>query len=375
MSWETENWARQQRTGDPVTKAVLVGIANWMNPEGQPCRVSMRRLAEEVEISVRTAQRHVQQLERMGFVVKEAAKRDDGGTGWNLFSFPTYRQPGVSTTEPARRVAPIKPQGPQNRRNRGASPHDKLTRGKDDNLTPTPMTDCHPSTTDCQVGTPDCQGVHDTHVRGEILKGSTKTPLSPPEGGADAVSSKRDPKSRLPDDWEPVPIAELPPAARAKASQWPAGAYAAEAETFRATARSESGRAGYKRDWPEAWISHINRSTVRVMAEARAGVKHAPVAPTSAAPAEPLRSLDTSTEGKAAQEIRKRLVKTVEASVRTGFFDRCRFDVRGDTLTIATPSEFVFNYLRDGFETEAHRAMNSVLGPDADLRWSIDRAD
>ena len=145
-----------------------------------------------------------------------------------------------------------------------------------------------------------------------------------------------------------MPIAELPPAAQAKASQWPAGAYAAEAETFRATARSESGRAG---------------------------VKHTPAAPTPAAPAEPLRSLDTSTEGKAAQEIRKRLVKTVEASVRTGFFDRCRFDVRGDTLTIVTPSEFVSNYLRDGFEREAQRAMNSVLGPDADLRWTIERAD
>lgn len=375
MSWETENWARQQRTGDPVTKAVLVGIANWMNPEGEPCRVSMRRLAEEVEISVRTAQRHVQQLERMGFVVKEAAKRDDGGTGWNLFSFPTYRQPGVSTTEPARRVAPITPQGPQNRRNRGAAPHDKLTRGEGDNLTPTPMTDCHPSTTDCQAGTTDCQGVYDTHVRGEILKGSTKTPLSPPEGGADAGSAKRDSKSRLPDDWEPVPIAELPPAALAKARQWPAGAYAAEAETFRATARSESGRAGYKRNWNEAWFAHINRSTVRVLAEARAGVKHAPPAPTPTAPAERPRSLDTSTEGKAAQEIRKRLARLVEKRVMEGFFDRCRFDVRTDTLTIVAPTDFALDYVRNGFEREAQRAMNHVLGPDADLRWSIDRAD
>ncbi|MED5545686.1 MAG: winged helix-turn-helix domain-containing protein [Pseudomonadota bacterium] len=375
MSWEATTWARRQRTGDPVTKAVLVGIANWMPPSGEGCAVSMKYLAEEVEVSTRTCQRHIARLEKMGLVTKENGHRKDGGQGWNEFKFPTYTVLGVSIEEPPVSTAPITLDAPEQQQ---ADPHDKLSGGEGDklsggegdNLSPPLRQIVTPPATDCHGPLTDCRGPHDNRVRGGKGKGTVITPLSPPRG-ATGNSAKREGTKPLPERWAPPALSELPPAAQAKARQWPTGAYEAEAETFRANASAEGGRAAYKRDWNAAWVAHINRSTVRVLNEARAGVRHAaPAAP--AQPATPSRSLDTSGEGEAARLIRKQLARTLGREAIGGFFDRCRLDVERDTLTIATPSQFALNYMRDNYEHDTQRATNHVLGPDADLRWKVE---
>ncbi|WP_081609963.1 winged helix-turn-helix transcriptional regulator [Sphingobium xenophagum] len=343
MSWEAENWARQQRTGDPVTKAVLVGIANWMNPKGDQCQVSMRRLADEVEISIRTAQRHVQRLEEMGFVEKSGAVRSDGGQGWNSFRFPGYRPPKVSHVAPP---------------GKASDPHDKLTGGEGDKLTP-PHDRLSPSPAS------DCHGEGDTAMSGEGSDKDNKTPHSPPRGDDDA--GKRNRGTRIPEDWKPPAITALPPAAKAKARQWPAGAYEAEAEAFLNFWRGE-GRAGSRKlDWTRTWCNRINEITGRVLRDARSGVRHS--APATS-PVQPAKAHDTSRENAAAAKIRALVKVRVGDQVYGQWVAPCRLDIDAGTVTAVAVSSFASNYLRDNFGNEIGQAMHTVLGPDADLRFT-----
>ncbi|WP_140419327.1 DnaA N-terminal domain-containing protein [Sphingobium sp. Z007] len=344
MSWEAENWARQQRTGDPVTKAVLVGIANWMNPKGDQCQVSMRRLADEVEISIRTAQRHVQRLAEMGFVEKSEAVRNDGGQGWNSFRFPGYKPPKVSHVPPP---------------GKADTPHDKLTGGEGDKLTPphdrlspSPATDCH--------------GEGDIAVSGEGSDKDNKTPHSPPRG--DDIAGKRNRGNRIPEDWSPPAIAALPPGAKAKARQWPAGAYEAEAEAFLNFWLAE-GRAGSRKlDWTRTWCNRINEITGRVLRDAKAGVRH--TAPAAPGPVQPPKAHDTSREFAAAAKIRAQAKVKLGDQIYGQWVAPSRLDIDAWTVTVVAVSSFASSYLRDNYANEIGQAMHAVLGPDADLRFT-----
>ncbi|CAM8631329.1 DnaA N-terminal domain containing protein [Sphingobium cupriresistens] len=356
MSWEAESWARQQRTGDPVTKAVLVGLANWMNPKGDECQVSMRRLADEVEISVRTAQRHIQKLEAMGIVEKFEAQRDDGGQGWNSFRFPTYKPPHVSHVEPAKkRVSPPAKLSP---------PHANMAGGEGANLS------CPPGAKLAGRTASDCRGEGDNGVTPETCKGLDKSPPTPPPGG-DAADGKRNRGLRIAENWTPPPIDALPPAAKAKARQWPAGAYQAEAEAFLNFWLSEARPSARKLDWSKAWCGWINRATGQVLRDAKAGVRH--TAPVVGGSVQPAKAHDTSREHGAAEKIRTLVRAKLGDAIYDQWFAPSRFDIDGGTLTLVAVSSFASNYQRDNFANDVGTAMHAVLGPDAELRFHHER--
>lgn len=347
MSWEAENWARAQRTGDPVTKAVLVGIANWMNPKGDECQVSLRRLADEVEISLSTARRHMRRLEDMGLIEKSPAYREDGGQGWNCFIFPTYKPPKVSHVEPTgKREKP-----PVNL----TPPPVKMTGGEGSNLTPSPLSNCHG------------EGV--TADTPETCKGLDKSPPTPPPGGNDD-GGKRNRGARITEDWTPPPVADLPPAAKAKVRQWPTGAYEAEAEAFRNFWLGESRAGARKHDWNRAWFNRINECTARVLRDMKAGVSVA--APPSGLPAAP-KAHDTSRESKAAAEIRRHIRRRLGVQVYDQWIAPSRLDIADATLTLVAVSLFAANYQRNNFAAEIAQSMHDVLGPDAELRHTHER--
>ena len=78
MSWEATAWALQRRTGDPTRKAILLCLANAHNAHSGWCSPDQARLAEEAEVSVRTLQRHLAQLEADGIIRRER-QRDAAG--------------------------------------------------------------------------------------------------------------------------------------------------------------------------------------------------------------------------------------------------------------------------------------------------------
>lgn len=358
MSWEAEQWARQQRTGDPVTKAVLVGIANWMNPRGDECVVSIRRIADEVEVSTRTVQRHIAKLEDLGLLRTDQRDRDDGGQGWNAYHFPTYRPTKVSHVEPSRKRTKPRDNLTPPPGNLSGGGGDNLSPGEGDNLSRPPMTQL-------------CHGEGDNGVTPERGKGINKTPPTPPAGGGD--DGKRNRGSRIPADWKPPAIDDLPPGAKAKAKQWPAGAYEGEAEAFVAYWLGE-GRAGARKlDWNKTWFNRVNEVTSRVLRDARSGVTFTkPTSGANAPPAAPL-MLDSSREPPPARLIRSRIEAAVGEAMYRTWFAPSRIDIDHGVLTLVSVSVFASDYQRNNFAREIGSAMHAVLGPDAELRFHNER--
>lgn len=105
MSIETSTWAKQQRCGDPVTKAVLMEIANWARPDGVCEFLPVQRIADVVEVSARTVQRHIARLEDndldnggLGMLRRVIRYREDGGQGSNGFELIGY-EPSSATAQ------------------------------------------------------------------------------------------------------------------------------------------------------------------------------------------------------------------------------------------------------------------------------------
>jgi hypothetical protein len=76
MSWRATSWAAEQVTGSPITKLVLLKLADNANDEGV-CWPSVPLIAEHTELSERTVQDHLRRLEGLGKIVIE--RRMAGG--------------------------------------------------------------------------------------------------------------------------------------------------------------------------------------------------------------------------------------------------------------------------------------------------------
>lgn len=86
----------------------------------------------------------------------------------------------------------------------------------------------------------------------------------------------------------------------------------------------------------------------------------------------PTAALDTSRGCDAAKRIRKAPAKRVDGVAITQFYDRCRFDVDRDGLTIVAPSQFTQDYMRNDTGRDTQLAMHDVLGSDTHLRWTLE---
>jgi hypothetical protein len=178
MSSETIAWAKEQVCGNPVTKAVLMEIANWARPNGVCEYLSIRRIAEVVEVSVRTVQRHIALLESpdltrggLGLIRRIERYREDGGRAANCFELVGYQPPLSLIVRPRGNPTP---------------PHDKLS-PPPDKLTGAPLTNCHPP--------------HDTGVRGENI--NLNINISPPSPYGDGPPLEQRARRKLEPDWRP----------------------------------------------------------------------------------------------------------------------------------------------------------------------------
>lgn len=101
MSVETSAWAKEQFCGDRTVKAVLREIANWANPAGVVEFLSIRRIAEVVEVDPRTVKRAIARLseptlehpDRLGLLRRVERFREDGGQGASGFVLLGYQPP------------------------------------------------------------------------------------------------------------------------------------------------------------------------------------------------------------------------------------------------------------------------------------------
>lgn len=67
MGNKAVTWARQQRTGGPPEKAVLLILAVELDQEGT-CRLSTRRIADDANTDTGTAWRALERLRKRGLI-------------------------------------------------------------------------------------------------------------------------------------------------------------------------------------------------------------------------------------------------------------------------------------------------------------------
>lgn len=206
------------------------------------------------------------------------------------------------------------------------------------------------------------------------IEGEARASAAPADGAADAGPELKgrlaDRGTRLPADWTPPPIAELPPMARALVEQWPSGAYEAVCETFRLHWHSETRAVGCKRDWGAALGKWLINDHSKIMRDAKAGVSFAHLAParqaagTRPAP-RPVAAKAREDERSAAlhaalrQELGQQLYQTwIEGTALI-------HDAPGVLVIVA--SEFQRAWIEDRFQQQVQAAARAVMG--SGVRW------
>ena len=360
MSSETSAWAKEQRCGDPVTKAVLMEIANWAKPTGICEFLSVKRIAEVVEVSTRTVQRHIARLEDLdptagglGMIRRVERHRDDGGQWANAFELIGY-QPPLSAAN-SRGKAP---------RDRLSPPHDKMTPG-DDNSDTGGVTMVSPDKEKniIPLSTPDGVDVPPSDFEHDLLGGS---PAGDGGKSSEPERAKVDGAKPhvLPDDWEPPAIADLPPEARGLVQQWPSGAYQHFAANFRdhwssvdRKKRTSAGHAAAFRNW-------LRRVHPEAMRASKAGVTYAVAAPSK--PAAPMKP-PPPVRAKARED---GWSERVHATLKRELGDlsyahwlkpaAIYFDAPG--VVVVTNSEFARGWLEENFRSRIGAAASAANG-------------
>lgn len=78
MSFQAVAWAIEVRVGDPILKNLLMAICHHAHRETWDCWPSQELLAFETEVSKRTIQRKMEELEEKGFIRVEKRRKSDG---------------------------------------------------------------------------------------------------------------------------------------------------------------------------------------------------------------------------------------------------------------------------------------------------------
>jgi hypothetical protein len=78
MSFQAVAWAIEVRVGDPILKNLLMAICHHADRETWSCWPSQDLLAYETEVSKRTIQRKLEELEERGFLRIEKRRNQDG---------------------------------------------------------------------------------------------------------------------------------------------------------------------------------------------------------------------------------------------------------------------------------------------------------
>jgi len=78
MSHQATAWVSEIRVGDPTLKSLLYAIAHRADRATWSCWPSLDCLAYDTEVSKRTIQRRMEELETLGFIRIEKRRRPDG---------------------------------------------------------------------------------------------------------------------------------------------------------------------------------------------------------------------------------------------------------------------------------------------------------
>lgn len=215
----------------------------------------------------------------------------------------------------------------------------------------------------------------------------TQIGFEKPKRGKAAARQPSDRKrrgARIPDDWRPPALGELPPMAQALAAQWPAGAYDGQGELFAAYWRGEGGRQGSRKlDWTQTWCNWIGRVTGQVLRDAKAGVRFSIAAPAAVphqrtaieverddALRQRVEELQAA-EGDAAKAIRDTIRRDVGARTYDNWIRPCALDASAAGIVVTSHTRFMSDWLADHFNDRFAAVGAAVLGRPVPVRFCL----
>lgn len=89
MSVHHINWAFKQEIDKPGAKLVLVALANFADQKSGTCFPGQNYLARQTSLGERTARRHLNGLERAGYIRRRKRRRKDGSRTSDLITLNT----------------------------------------------------------------------------------------------------------------------------------------------------------------------------------------------------------------------------------------------------------------------------------------------
>lgn len=165
------------------------------------------------------------------------------------------------------------------------------------------------------------------------------------------------------DDWKVPVLADLPDNARASASQWPAGAYAAQAEAFIQYHRGTGQR---RADWDALWAAWVAKNHEAVMRQAKAGVKPAAQS-ASTAPAAPVdHAAAKRHETRRSADLHDVLRERLGGSIWAGIIEPAALLFVDDGLQVVAPTEFRREQIEARHLPAIHDALRAI---GAGIEW------
>ena len=98
MSFQAQAWAVEQVTGSPMTKSILMALANYANQDGESW-YGYAKIAADTEMGESTVRKHIERLVELGLVQVEQRLRENGSTRSNRYQLVMDR-PGATTEHP-----------------------------------------------------------------------------------------------------------------------------------------------------------------------------------------------------------------------------------------------------------------------------------
>lgn len=200
-----------------------------------------------------------------------------------------------------------------------------------------------------------------------------------PSGGDEPAAPKADRVrgSRIPNGWQPPAAADLPPQARELARQWPAGAYAAEAEAFACYWAGEGGAKARKVDWGKTWANWVVSVTSRVLRAGKAGVKHGTqTAVASGGGTVHVPLVFKGEEGSQSAEIHAHLRAAVGTYLYQRWIEPAAIVVDSGAVEVRAATAFGASWLRQNHESDFRRGAEAVLkGQFREVRFTAAAAD
>ncbi|RKF23363.1 hypothetical protein D6851_02515 [Altericroceibacterium spongiae] len=349
MSWETQSWAAKQRPGSSSAKLVLLGLASCA--DANHCSFpSVQWLCDFSDLNRKTVITALQRLEDGMFpLIEDTGERRGRTSQVKVYRLAAGRE-GTQSDPPSETV----PKAEQYRKRNSSVFSRKESQKRDTEPFREPIPPLSAKADKAPTADFD-----DRLEKGKPAK-SGRSGKRPSRG------------TRLPSDWSPPPVDQLPPTAGKLVEQWPSGAYEAVCETFRCHWHSETRAVGCKRDWDAALTKWLISDHAKIMRDAKAGVSFAYLTTQRSAGGKgkdvlppPVAKADEDDRSAAIHNVlRTELGQTAYET----WIERCALIWDAPGVVVVTSSEFQRSWIEDHFQSKIMAAARAAIG--SGVRWT-----